>query len=115
MFFIERFYRMSFKKVYDAEFKANTIQLILKNKMSVVAVSRDLGVGKSTLQKWLKDHKSSNCTSQDFMIATPRQSAVLSQDMRQLKRENEILRQERDILKKALCIFSQAPKEGFPL
>jgi transposase-like protein len=49
------------------------------------------------------------------MIATPRQSAVLSQDMRQLKRENEILRQERDILKKALCIFSQSPKEGFPL
>jgi transposase-like protein len=39
----------------------------------------------------------------------------LSQDMRQLKRENEILRQERDILKKALCIFSQPSKEGFPL
>lgn len=115
MFFIERFYRMSFQKVYDAEFKANTIQLVLKNKMSVVDVSRDLGVGKSTLQKWLKDHKSSHSTSQDLMIATPHQSSVFSQDVKQLKRENEILRQERDILKKALCIFSQASKEGFPL
>ena len=44
---------MSFKKVYDAEFKFNTIQLILKNKMRVIDVSRDLGIGKSTLQKWL--------------------------------------------------------------
>ena len=42
MFFIERFYRMSFKKVYDAEFKFNTIQLILKNKMRVIDVSREL-------------------------------------------------------------------------
>jgi len=106
---------MSFKKVYDAEFKANTIQLILKNKMSVVDTSRDLGVGKSTLQRWLRDHRTLNSSSQALNTSTPHQSAVLSQDMRQLKRENEILRQERDILKKALCIFSQAPKEGFLL
>ena len=106
---------MSFKKVYDAEFKANTIQLVLKNKMSVVDVSRDLGVGKSTLQKWLKEYRASNSTSQLLNISAPHQSSVSSQDVKQLKRENEILRQERDILKKALCIFSQASKEGFSL
>jgi transposase len=106
---------MSFKKVYDAEFKANTIQLILKNKMSVVDASRDLGVGKSTLQRWLRDHRIVNSSSQTLNTSAPHHSPVLSQDMRQLKRENEILRQERDILKKALCIFSQTSKEGFPL
>lgn len=106
---------MSFKKIYDAEFKANTIQLILKNKMSVIAASRDLGVGKSTLQKWLKEHRTFFSSSQALTSSTPHQSSSLSQDMKQLKRENDILRQERDILKKALCIFSQASKEGFPL
>jgi transposase-like protein len=62
---------MSFKKVYDAEFKANTIQLILKNKMSVVDASRDLGVGKSTLQRWLRDHRTFNSSSQALNTSTP--------------------------------------------
>jgi transposase len=106
---------MSFKKVYDTEFKSNTIQLILKNKMSVVDASRDLGVGKSTFQRWLRDHRIFNSSSHTLNTSAPHHSPVLSQDMRQLKRENEILGQERDILKKALCIFSQPPKEGFPL
>jgi transposase len=106
---------MSFQKVYDSEFKANTIQLILKDKMKVKDVSRDLGIGKSTLHKWLQDHRTLDSSSRALHTSTPHHSTVLSHDMRRLKRENEILRQERDILKKALSIFSQAPREGFPL
>jgi transposase len=33
-----------------------------------------------------------------------------AEEIRQLQRENDILRQERDILKKALAIFSKEPK-----
>lgn len=77
--------------------------------------SRDLGVGKNTLQRWLKEHRTSSSSPQVLNITAPHQFSDLSQDVKRLRRENEILRQERDILKKALGIFSQASKERFPL
>lgn len=50
--------------------------------------------------------------AQDPAEAFPGKGHRKSQDeaLRRLKRENEILRQERDILKIALGIFSRAPK-----
>lgn len=106
---------MKVQKVYDAEFKLSTVHPILKNKMSVTAASRDLGVGKSTLHKWLRLYKSQVSSGDSLKSSRDRVSLDLSQDVKRLKRENDILRQERDILKKALRIFSQAPKESFPL
>ena len=103
---------MKVKKVYDEEFKKNTVQLILKNKMSLVAASRDLGVGEDTLGKWVKSYKLQHSLSTGDYPSIPSEAL---QDVKRLKRENEILRQERDILKKALGIFSQAPKGNLPL
>jgi len=103
---------MKVKKVYDEEFKKNTVQLILKNKMSLVSASKDLGVGEDTLGKWVRGYKLQHSPSTgDCSLMS---SATL-QDVKRLKRENEVLRQERDILKKALGIFSQAPKGNLPL
>ncbi|MBL0941983.1 MAG: transposase [Alphaproteobacteria bacterium] len=97
---------MNLKKRYDQEFKLNTVQLILSGKSTLSAVSRDLGVSKSSLHDWMKEYKPNE--GKEFIKSE--NSAFRSQDMRQLKRENEILRQERDILKKALGIFSSVRK-----
>jgi transposase-like protein len=48
---------MKAQKVYDEEFMINTVQLILKNKMSITAASKDLEIGKSTLHRWLGLYK----------------------------------------------------------
>ena len=97
---------MNLRKKYDQEFKLNTIQLILSGKTTLTAVSRDLGVSKSSLHDWMKDYKGNE--GKEFIKSES--SASQNQDMRQLKRENDILRQERDILKKALGIFSSIRK-----
>jgi transposase len=101
------------QKVYDEEFKINMVQLILKNKMSVTAASKDLGIGKSTLHRWLGLYKTR--VSSYSSLKSSIETSEGSQDVKRLKRENEILRQERDILKKALSIFSQPTKGSFPL
>jgi transposase len=90
-------------KQYDLDFKLNAVKLIKEQKLTVLQVSKDLGVAKSTLHKW--------ATTLDHHLpqqAFPGKGHLRAEDERfkKLERENEILRRERDILKKALAIFS---------
>ena len=86
----------------DTEFKLNAIQLVLEQGLKVSQVSHDLGIGLSTLQRWIHEFKTNGGKNfLNFNKTTPEQERL-----RKLERENEILRRERDILKKALAIFS---------
>ena len=65
-------------------------------------VADDLGVGMSTLNKWVTAHRDS-----DVVSAEDRELALENE---RLRRENRILREERDILRKATQFFaSQKP------
>jgi len=66
-------------------------------------IARDLGIADSTLHHWCK------LLSEQGEQAFPGSGLQSPQEeeIRQLKRENELLRQERDILKKASGIFSR--------
>ena len=62
-----------------------------------------LGIGKGNLWRWIRKYGSDNdAGTPELGGRTPEQERI-----RALERENEILRQERDILKKAVAIFSQ--------
>lgn len=89
---------MSHRK-YDVEFKVNAVNLIKEKGLSVSQVSRDLGVPKSNLHKWMKALEQSSLAQ-----AFPGKGHVKPDDeqLRKLQRENEVLRRERDILKKSL-------------
>jgi transposase len=90
-------------KKYDKEFKLNAVNLVLERKITCTRVSQDLGIGLSTLQRWVSEYKSHGANN-----AFPGSGNLRAEDAvyRQLKRENDLLRRERDILKKALVIFS---------
>lgn len=90
-------------KKYDLEFKLNAVKLIKEQKLTVLQVSKDLGVAKSTLHKW-----TTTLDNYPPPQAFPGKGHLRAEDERvkKLERENEILRRERDILKKALAIFS---------
>lgn len=88
---------------YDKEFKLNAVKLVLEEKLNYIQVSRDLGMGLSTLQRWVSEFKSYGI-SQAFPGSG--NLRIEDEERRQLKREIDVLRQERDILKKALAIFS---------
>lgn len=90
-------------KKFDREFKLHAVNLVLEEKLTITRVSQDLGIGLSTLQRWVSEFKKHG-QKQVF----PGTGKLRPEDdrLRKLERENEVLRRERDILKKALAIFS---------
>jgi len=72
-------------------------------KRSVLEVSRDLGVRPDILRKWR------NLIEEDGNSAFPGSGGIRvgDEELIRLRRENRRLREERDILKKAVAIFSE--------
>ncbi|MEM7513506.1 MAG: transposase [Bacteroidota bacterium] len=83
------------KRRYDSEFKASTLRLVASGR-SVASVAESLGIDKSLIYTW---RRQANPLSEE-------EEAELN-ELAQLRQEVLILREERDILKKALAIFSR--------
>lgn len=88
---------------YTKEFKLEAVQLVQTSGKSQAQIARDLGVADSTLSHWCK------CLTEQGLKAFPGSGhqSPQEEEIRHLKREVEVLRQERDVLKKAIGIFSQ--------
>ncbi len=91
------------RRSYSSEFKREAVRLVTNQGLSLADAARDLDVDRSCLGRWVKEHTTS--PSQSF----PGKGHVRpeEEELRRLQRENFILREERDILKKALAIFSK--------
>ena len=94
------------RRTYTDEFKREAVQLLETSGKSMSQIERDLGIGKGNLGRWKKEFAANgeNAFPGQGRL-TPEQERI-----RQLERENEILRQQRDILKKAVAIFSHPSK-----
>ena len=92
------------RKTYSREFKIEAVKLVTDHSMTRKQVARDLGLDIGTLRNWIKQF------TDDPEKAFPGKGHVRDEELRQLKREVEQLRMERDILKKAIGIFSQMPR-----
>ena len=93
------------QRTFTKEFKLEAVQLVQKSGKSQVQVARDLGIADSTLHHWCKEFAEQG--TQAFP-GSGHQTAP-EEELRRLKRELEVTQQERDILKKALAIFSRNP------
>ena len=91
-----------FRKRYSREFKIEAVRLYKTSGKSASQIERELGIGKGNLWRWARKYGTDNSAGTSEPARTAAQERV-----RALERENEILRQERDILKKAVVIFSQ--------
>ena len=92
------------RKQYTAEFKREAVRLVTEQGLSMAQVARDLDINDNLLSRWKKQFES------EGVKAFPGQGHPRDEELARLRRENEVLRQERDILKKAVGIFSQAPR-----
>jgi transposase len=79
---------------YGAEFKAEALRLVASGRR-VAEVAAQLGIGENLLYKWRNDARAE--------VAEP----AVNDELDTLRRQVRQLEQERDILKKALLIFSQ--------
>src|SRR6476469_7339620 len=90
------------KKVYTRAFKLETLRLLKSSGKAKVDLERDLGLYPGQLRQWERAFASEGGNVEQAFPGTGHQSDAEAQ-VRQLKRQVEILRQERDILKKALA------------
>lgn len=94
------------RRKYDPEFKREAVRLAEESNKSAAQVARDLGIHRNLIYRWCNDLREGG------QEAFPGQGNLKASDeeMRRLKRELEIVRQERDILKKALVFFAGESK-----
>ena len=84
---------------YTDEFKSEAVKLVLDGNRKPSEIAKDLGIATSTLNCWVRKAKAAN---PDLHM-----QADIYKELQELKKENKILRQERDILKKATALFAR--------
>lgn len=96
---------MSKQKNFTKEFEIEAVRLALTSGRTQREIAQDLGVGLSTLVRWIGRSRDQAMDAPTGPAATEDMVA----ELKRLRRENEILRQEREILKRATAFFA---KEG---
>lgn len=84
------------RRKYDEEFKNEAVRLVITGTRSVPDVARSLGISENLLYRWKGYSKSSGLPNE-----------ITQHDYDQLREQLRRTEQERDILKKALSIFSR--------
>jgi transposase len=94
------------RRNFTREYKIEAVKQVTEAGNSQAQVASDLGIHRNTLCRWVRQYE------EKPQEAFPGKGHQLSEAeaLRQLQRENERLRMERDILKKAVAIFSKDPK-----
>jgi transposase len=89
------------KPPYPPEFRAEAVRLYRSSDKSLKTVSDDLGISSESLRAWLKQ------TDLDTGVRTDGLTTEEREELRKLRRENRVLKEEREILKKAAAFFAQ--------
>lgn len=89
---------------YDKEFKLNAVKLCQSSDKGYTQIAKDLGIPKNTLYTWIQEYKNHGENS----FPGSGQIRPEDQEMHRLKKELIDVKLERDILKKAVAIFSKA-------
>ena len=91
------------QKTYTIEFKREAVRLAQTSGKPIAQVARELGISDTSIHQWRKELTEH---SSEAFPGSGHQTAQ-EEEVRRLKRELEIVKQERDILKKAIDIFSR--------
>ncbi len=92
---------MTQQRRFTKEFQEEAVRLVQTSGRTQREIAGDLGIGQSTLVRWLGQNRDRRAVE-----PSGAQNDVEA-ELKRLRRENEILRQERDILKKATAFFAR--------
>jgi len=87
------------QKLFTDAFKAEALRLVKTSGLPLRAVAEDLGVGSSTLGKWVGAEREA-----DLLAGL---HPDVGKELARLRKENEILRQEPDVQKNAAAFFAK--------
>lgn len=88
------------RRRFSAEFKAETVELVRSSGKTVGQVCRDLDLTETAVRRWVQ---------QAEIDAGKRPGLTTAEraELSELRRENRVLREEREILKKAAAFFAK--------
>ena len=89
------------RRRFTEEFKRSAVGLVVEQNYSPPEAARRLGIGRATLEYWLKRHQRSNGA------INAAQEKDLRKRVAELEKENQRLKLEREILKKAAAFFAR--------
>lgn len=95
---------MRSNRKYDSEFKREAVLLVVEQGLSIREAESNLGITHGVLKGWVQKHRD----NQNGPPVAPGQLPPEA-ELKLLRKENERLRREREILKKAVAIFSTDP------
>lgn len=95
------------RRRFTTQFKRDAVELSIQSEESVVVIARNLGIRPALLYRWRSEYRqqSTHAFPGSGHLADPEADQV-----RQLQRRLVAVEAERDILKKAVAIFSQHPE-----
>ena len=89
------------RRRFDDEFKAQAVRLVLDEGKSVTTVARDLDLARTALHHWVEQARADRSGGQTGLTSSERE------ELARLRKENRILQEEREILKKAAAFFAK--------
>ena len=96
------------RRKYDSDFKRNAVQLAEEPGRTVAEVAENLGIGKDLIYRWRREQRAHPGLA--FPGNGREALTIQQQKIRELEKKLKDTEMERDILKKAMAIFSRAPK-----
>ena len=85
---------------YPPEFRIEAVRLLRSGARTPKQLAGELGCSQQTLTNWLRQDEADRGERQDLLSSE-------EQRLRELERENKVLRQEREILKRAAAFFAR--------
>ena len=86
---------------YPPEFRQEAVRLLRSGARSTQQLAVELGCAEQTLRNWWRQDEADRGERRDLLSSEERQR------LRELERENKVLRQEREILKRAAAFFAR--------
>ena len=88
------------RRSFTPEFKAHTVELVRTSGKSVGEICRDLDLTETAVRRWLAQ-ADVDAGRRDGLTTAERE------ELSRLRRENRVLREEREILRKAAAFFAK--------
>ena len=95
------------RKKYRQEFKVEAVRMLEEGEKSGHEIEADLGIGSGQVYRWRRELQAEGAQG---TRAFPGNGKPRDQELAELRKENRELREERDILRKAVAIFSNHRK-----
>ena len=101
------------RRQFTDEFKQEAVALLASSGRPLLQIASELGISPSMLRNWRNRSEGRNAGSALRPIPAPALHSApdpAASEISRLRRENDRLRMERDIFKKAVAIFSEPPR-----